>query len=174
MAKKNKSKAAKKKLADEAALKKQVKEQKQQSKANTVTSVPESRKEKCIDENDLNEISSVRTESSDNVHPHKMQLDSIATMSTRVDDHIIMISAVQKQLAELQIKQVKLLDGCVNFFHELQGFQAQNEEEEKLLLETFLELKTKVKIVFKHYLPSQVDMLERDMKMLQSNDNEKH
>lgn len=103
-----------------------------------------------------------------------MQLDSIATMSTRVDDHIIMISAVQKQLAELQIKQVKLLDGCVNFFNELQGFQAQNEEEEKLLLETFLELKTKVKIVFKHYLPSQVDMLERDMKILQSNDNEKH
>ncbi|EDW14123.2 uncharacterized protein LOC6572555 isoform X2 [Drosophila mojavensis] len=161
MAKKNKSKAAKKKLANEAALKKQAKEQKQQSKANTVKSVPESRKEKCVN-------------NTDNVHPHKMQLDSIATMSTRVDDHIIMISAVQKQLAELQIKQVKLLDGCVNFFNELQGFQAQNEEEEKLLLETFLELKTKVKIVFKHYLPSQVDMLERDMKILQSNDNEKH
>ncbi|XP_017961755.1 uncharacterized protein LOC108654716 [Drosophila navojoa] len=102
-----------------------------------------------------------------------MQLDSIATISTRLDDHIIMISAVQKQLAELQIKQVKLLDGCLNFFHELQGFHAQNEEEEKLLLETFLELKTKIKIVFKHYLPSQVDMMERDMKILQSDDNTK-
>lgn len=163
-------------MACKSALKKQGKEQNKPSKAGTIPSDPVLIDEECvndtgIDVNDLDDISLENTESADDIDPHKMQLDSIATMTTRVDDHIMMITAVQKQLSELQIKQVQLLDGCVNFFQELQGFQSENEEEEKLVLETFLELKTKVKIVFKHYLPTQIEMLERDMKLLQLNKN---
>lgn len=190
MPKKNKSNAAQKKVvrryklkakiendpiwlqsAGKGAVKKQTKGQTKSPKSGNIPPAPVARNEECADDTgiDVMDISLDKTALENKDDQHKAQLASIASMSTRVDEHIINITALQKQLSELQLKQISLLDGCVNFFHELQTFQAEDEEEEKLVLETFIELKTKVKIVFKHYLPTEIDILERDMKMLQLN-----
>lgn len=105
-----------------------------------------------IDISDLKDLSLDSIENNDD-EKHEQKLAAIITMSTRVDQHIDRIMDLQSQVIDLQMKQMRLLDGCLNFIHELQDFHAKNSHEAELLLETFIEIKAKVQTIFEKFAP---------------------
>lgn len=105
-----------------------------------------------IDISDLKDLSLDSIENN-NDEKHEQKLAAIITMSTRVDQHIDRIMDLQSQVIDLQMKQMRLLDGCLNFIHELQDFHAKNSHEAELLLETFIEIKAKVQTIFEKFAP---------------------
>lgn len=107
-----------------------------------------------IDICDLKDLSLDSHEDS-NDEKHEQKLAAIITMSTRVDQHIERIMDLQSQMTDLQTQQMRLLDGCLNFIHELQDFHAKNSYEAKILLETFIEIKAKVKNIFEKFASKQ-------------------
>lgn len=105
-----------------------------------------------IDISDLKDLS-LHSVENNNDEKHEQKLAAIITMSTRVDQHIDRIMDLQSQMTDLQMKQMRLLDGCLNFINELQDFHAKNSYEAELLLETFNEIKAKVKNIFEKFAP---------------------
>lgn len=105
-----------------------------------------------IDISDLKDLSLDSLENNKDVK-HEQELAAIITISSRVDQHIDKIMDLQSQMTDLQMQQMRLLDGCLNFIHELQNFHAKNSHEAEILLETFIEVKAKVKNIFEKFAP---------------------
>ncbi|XP_043652041.1 uncharacterized protein LOC122619280 [Drosophila teissieri] len=98
---------------------------------------------------------------------HLDQMLALSTMPLRLDHQIRCIKALQQELFKLHLKQVLLLDGCADFLQELNAVQPTDACEEKMVLETFREVKSKLSDVFERYLPAQLDMLKQESKILQ-------
>ncbi|XP_030374744.1 uncharacterized protein LOC115624260 [Scaptodrosophila lebanonensis] len=119
-----------------------------------------------IDVKDLSDHEPINEESR-----HKEKMASIATMTKRVDDHITAIVDLRMKLSKLQLEEMHLLDGCVDFLQELYLVKPENCDESTLVLETFKEVKEKIQAVFKHFLPSQIEELEKNIKSLSLKNN---
>ncbi|XP_068152953.1 uncharacterized protein [Drosophila tropicalis] len=91
---------------------------------------------------------------------------NIISLPSRVDKHIESLTALQEQLSNLQLEQIRLLDGCIDFIHELQCVNPQTDAEGKIVSETFTLVKAKIKKVFEDYLPKHLEMLETNLQSL--------
>lgn len=111
--------------------------------------------------------------SMEEANKHLEQVAAIATMPLRLDQQIQSIKEIQKQLFQLHTQQVMLLDDCTNILQELNAIQPRNDIEEKLVLETFQEIKGKLSDVFEHFLPAQLDILKHESKILGISQNKK-
>lgn len=98
---------------------------------------------------------------------HLEQMTAIENMPFRLDEQIEGIKTVQKELLQLQMRQMTLLDGCIDILQELNGAQPRNIGEQKLILETFNNIKPKILDIFKNMLPSQLELLKHEPKMLE-------
>ncbi|KAH8243262.1 hypothetical protein KR032_006071, partial [Drosophila birchii] len=92
---------------------------------------------------------------------HLEKMAAIAIMPLRLDQQIQGIKAIQKQLLDLHLKQVIMLDDCTNLLQELNAIEPRNDMEVKLVLDTFVDVKEKLTDVFGHFLPAQMDILKQ-------------
>ncbi|EDV43540.1 uncharacterized protein Dana_GF16478, isoform A [Drosophila ananassae] len=120
--------------------------------------------EKCEDNNESKPLSAA---SSDDSEKHLEQMAAIENIPLRLDEQIESIKSVQKELLQLQMRQVTLLDGCIDILQELNGAQPRNIVEQKLILETFSNIKPKILDIFKNLLPSQLELFKHETKMLE-------
>ncbi|XP_046868551.1 uncharacterized protein LOC111519465 isoform X3 [Drosophila willistoni] len=94
------------------------------------------------------------------------QMAAIISLPSRVDKHIESLTSLQEQLNNLQMEQIRHLDGCIEFIQELKTVKPQTDEEGKIVFETFTLVKAKIKKVFEHFLPKHLEMLEANLESL--------
>ncbi|XP_041565358.1 uncharacterized protein LOC108140741 isoform X2 [Drosophila elegans] len=97
---------------------------------------------------------------------HEDQMSALASMPQRLDQKIQRIKAVQQQFSKLHLQQLVLLDDCIEFLQELNAVQPGNVLEQKIFLDTFVEVNAKLSEVFENILPAQLEMLRNEPKIL--------
>ncbi|KAH8265304.1 hypothetical protein KR038_003777, partial [Drosophila bunnanda] len=110
---------------------------------------------------ELKDTAPIALPSTVEVDKHLEQVAAIAIMPLRLDQQIQGIKAIQKQLLDLHLQQVMMLDECTNLLQELNALKPRNDVEVKLVLDTFAEVKEKLSDVFGHFLPAQLDILKQ-------------